>query len=61
MKTITEQEAERDAKPFPVDQWGRQTSKCTAIIDENGAICRIIITSPYPYIYAAKVVQDPQP
>jgi hypothetical protein len=48
-KTREEQEAEHEAKPFPLDSYGRPTSKCTAIV-ENGAVIKVIITSPYSHI-----------
>lgn len=56
MKTREEQIAEHDAKPFLLDEWGRPTSKCSAII-ENGAVVEIRITSPYPRIPEAKAVE----
>ncbi len=51
MKTVEEQIAEHEAKPFVLGKHGMLESKCTAIVDENGAIIKVMITSPYPSLY----------
>ena len=50
MGTREEQIAEHDAKPFQRNEWDLLEPKCTAIVDDNGAIVEIMVTNPYPPI-----------
>lgn len=49
-KTIEEQEADHEAKPFPVDRYGNVMAKATAIV-KDGVIIKIIVTSPHKNPY----------